>query len=117
MQPSKSILSRTSGGVVEANADPLVVGPDSAIFTIIFEGYAAFQIKNEMMSLLEPVDDFSTKLRSYEKSRFLNYMATATCASDWLDEPLKHFAVICVDHIIDVACTNDPILSMRAQAT
>ncbi|TAV75076.1 hypothetical protein [Rhizobium leguminosarum] len=104
--------------VVEANADPLVVGPDSAIFTILFEGYAAFQIKNETMSLLEPAEDFSKKLRIYEKSRFLNHVATSTWAleyaSDWLGEPLKHFAVICVDHIIDVACSSDPILSMRA---
>ncbi|MGO6818591.1 hypothetical protein [Rhizobium leguminosarum] len=106
--------------VVEANADPLVVGPDSAIFTILFKGYAAFQIKNETMSLLEPDEDFSKKLRIYEKSRFLNHVATSTWAleyaSDWFGEPLKHFAVICVDHIIDVACPSDPILSMRALA-
>ncbi|NYJ12005.1 hypothetical protein GGI64_003063 [Rhizobium leguminosarum] len=99
--------------VVEAHADPLVVSPDSAIFTILFEGYAAFRIKNEMMSLLEPGEDFSKKLRNYEKSLFLNHMATATCASDWLSKPLKHFAVICLDHIVDVACTREPILSMR----
>ncbi|WP_245317570.1 hypothetical protein [Rhizobium sp. N122] len=102
--------------IVEAHADPLIVDLDSAIFTILFEGYAAFQIKSEMMSLLEPTDDFSKKLRIYEKSRFLNHMATATCASDWIGEPLKHFAVICLDHIVDVACTCEPILSVRKRS-
>ncbi|QWW66844.1 hypothetical protein [Rhizobium sp. WYJ-E13] len=95
------------------NANRLVVSPDSAIFTIRFEDYASFQIMNETMTLPETDEDFSKKLRSYEKSRFLDYMATATCASDWLSEPLRHFRVICVNHIIDVACIEAPIISTK----
>jgi hypothetical protein len=94
-------------------ANRLIVSPDSAIFTIHFENYASFQIINETMSLLETAEDFSKKLRRYEKSRFLDYMKTATCAEDWLSDPVRHYGVICVDHVINVACVSDPIISMK----
>jgi hypothetical protein len=114
--PPADFEIRTSEDVrrfIENHTKALAIGSDSANFTIHFKNYASFHITNEIMSLTEAHGDRSKNLRSYETSRFLDHMATATCASDWLSEPLRHFRVICVNHIIDVACLDDPVISTK----
>ncbi|MBL0374533.1 hypothetical protein JJB09_21190 [Rhizobium sp. KVB221] len=98
-----------------------ILGPGRAIttlagfyaFTIIFENYVAFSTRNESYAL-DYSEEFGGKLlRSYRKSGFLDHVAEATWATDNHPGPLNHFSVACLDHVVDVVCTGDPIISMR----
>lgn len=90
--------------------------PSSREFTITFENYIGFSIRSESYVNAELEDDYSKKLRSYTKSTFLDFIDTSTFAQQCLDEPVLHFAVVCADHVVDVACTTPPTIEWNSIA-
>ena len=51
-----------------------------------------------------------TRFRIYSKSHFIEYMGTATFASDQYPGPMQHYEVVCENHIIDVLSTEPPAI-------
>ncbi|WP_170765304.1 hypothetical protein [Ruegeria lacuscaerulensis] len=90
--------------------------PSYREFTITFENYVGFSIRNESYVNPEPNEDYSKKLRSYTTSTFLDFIASSTFAQQYSDEPILHFAVVCSDHVVDVACTAPPAIEMNTIA-
>lgn len=90
--------------------------PSFREFTITFENYVGFSIRSESYVNPEPEEDYSKKLRSYSKSTFLDFITNSTFAQQYLDEPILHFAVVCSDHVVDVACTAPPTIECNSIA-
>ena len=90
--------------------------PSFREFRITFENYVGFSIRNESYVNPEPEEDYSKKLRSYPKSTFLDYIASSTFAQQLMDESVLHFAVVCSDHVVDVACTAPPTIEFTSIA-
>jgi len=90
--------------------------PSFREFTITFEDYVGFSIRSESYVVPEPEEDYSKKLRSYSNSVFLDFMENSTVAQQVLEEPLLHFAVVCVDHVVDVACAAPPTIEFNSIA-
>ncbi|MEM7089841.1 MAG: hypothetical protein AAF496_09725 [Pseudomonadota bacterium] len=90
--------------------------PSYRELTITFENYIGFSIRNESYVNPEPREDYSKKLRSYTSSAFLNFIRDSTFAQEYLDEPMLHFAVVCSDHVIDVACASPPTIEVTTIA-
>ncbi|WP_150526827.1 hypothetical protein [Roseibium sediminis] len=90
--------------------------PNFRTFTITFENYVGFSIRSESYVEPEPEEDFSRKLRSHSRSAFLDFIQKSTFADQVLDEPILHYSVVCLDHVIDVACTALPIIECQSIA-
>ena len=90
--------------------------PSFKAFTITFENYVGFSIRNESYVNPEPEEDYSKKMRSYSRSTFLDFIASSTFAQQIINEPILHFAVVCSDHVVDVACTAPPIIKFTSIA-
>lgn len=97
---------------------PIEPDSGSAHFTIVFERYTAISIINESYAEGDTektpgiVDKTNKNIRSYEKSHFRDYMSAVTFATDNHPGPQKHFEISCLNHIINVVCENDPIITI-----
>ena len=87
---------------------PIASNSDSAKFKLTFHNYIVFAVHNESYMNVGKDEDFSKKLRTYEKSVFLNYIGESTFAGPEYPGPFKHFAVVCLNHVIEVACSGEP---------
>ena len=88
---------------------PVESTEQSRLFEIVWQGYVAYSVRNE--SFVEP-DEYESaaggRLRIYSKSRFLDFIRTATLARYEYPGPIQHIGVNCEDHIVDVASTSEP---------
>lgn len=91
-------------------------GPSCREFTITFENYVGFSIKDESYAVPEGKEDYARKLRSYSKSAFLNFIEASTFAADVMAQPIHHFAIVCENHVIDVACAKLPAIQFTSIA-
>ena len=98
---------------VTANSSLIEVTPESARFTIIFERYLAFSARDETYVIPEEEEDFSKKLRTYDRSKFLDFVESSTWY--WDDQtPLSHHAVVCLNMVVDIVCRGNPRISIAA---
>ncbi|MBY3383830.1 MULTISPECIES: hypothetical protein [Rhizobium] len=96
-----------------AEAHPLMTKEGYDAFTIIFESYVCFSVRNETYAIPEDDEDYSRRLRTHEQSAFLDFVSKGTWASSDHPGPFVHYAVICEDHVIDIACNSEPIIEHR----
>jgi len=103
-------------------ADPPVPGavpvfPDSTtpVFEVIFESCVGYLVRNESYARNLPEESWegSPTVRQYNASAFLEYIRRSTIATDDYPGPLRHYAVICVDHVVDVVSTVPPVVRPR----
>jgi hypothetical protein len=90
------------------------VAPDSTTptFELLFESYVAYLVRNESYARNLPDEtwDGSRTFRQYSASAFLEYIRQSTIATDSYPGPVRHFAVVCVDHVVDVVSLVPPIV-------
>jgi hypothetical protein len=98
---------------------PILPDEGSAHFTLIFENYLAVSIINESYddgdgaSSTEWLADKSVKtISSYDKSHFRDYVSAVTFAIDDFPGPQRHFEIGCMDHILNVICRDNPIITI-----
>ncbi len=96
---------------VFAGARPILTKPGYFAFTITFENYIAFGIRNEIYALPEKHEDFQKVLRTYDTSAFLDYVQKSTSATPNHPGPFTHYALICSDHVFDVICQDKPVVT------
>jgi hypothetical protein len=102
-------LDRILGESYAIRSDPTFRG-----FTITFKNYVCFAIRNESYAEAELGEDFSKTLRTYSRSAFLDFIANSTCAKQIIGRPILHFSVICLDHVVDVACIAPPLIEITS---
>jgi hypothetical protein len=88
-------------------------GPGCKVFEIYWPNYIAYAVENESYALDHP-DDIKSRGRlfvEYSKSAYLEYLSKASFASPDYPGAYKHWAVLCLDHIVNVAAIAAPRIS------
>jgi hypothetical protein len=89
-------------------ASPIESTEDCRSFELTWRHYVAYLVTEEVVGSCGNYDDeeFTGKLlRIYTKSHFLNHLAKDTGAHT---EPIRHYKLICLNHLIDVAAYVPP---------
>lgn len=95
--------------------DCFAIGIDegSSIIQIDIERYIGYSILNESFTLWDEYQKFiGDAFRIYSKSRFLDFISAGTFANEDYPGPYRHYGIVCFNHIIDVASTQDPIVQI-----
>ena len=87
--------------------------PGCAHFTITFEEFVMFAVRDESFAKPEEDEDFSPKLRTHKHSTLLDYFKKSSREYWDIEGPVKHMSVVCLDRIVDVICRKDPVIFMR----
>jgi hypothetical protein len=95
---------------------PIESRPGCKTFELYWRRYAAYLVTEEMVGSTAAggYDDqvFTGKLlRVYSKSHFLDHLARDTGGNA---DPLQHYKVICLNHLIDVAAYAPPEIRVIA---
>ncbi|ASR46573.1 hypothetical protein B4V02_07735 [Paenibacillus kribbensis] len=81
-----------------------------------FEWYIGYSIRNESYTVWDDYEQFDGKIfRIYSKSRYLDFIKTSTIATGDYPGPYKHYGISCLNHIIDIVSTSDPIITEVAR--
>ena len=79
------------------------------VFEVVWDSYIMYSVTNESYDRADEPRTFTGQLvRHYSASSFLEYVARSTFATDDYPGPHKHIAVLCLNHIINVASMNEP---------
>ena len=70
-------------------------------------------VRNESYAQPEVHEDYGKLLRTYENSRFLQHLHESTFGPSSDLEQYRHYGLICLNHVFDVACRRAPIVSAR----
>jgi hypothetical protein len=82
------------------------------IIQLDFECYIAYSVRNESYTALDDYEKFKGKIfRIYDKSRYLDFIKVGTFATDDYPGPFKHYGIICLNHIVDIVSTSEPIIT------
>jgi hypothetical protein len=96
-----------------STTSPIVVDDTTAAYEVIFEQYIAYAVLNETFTIWDDAERFEGNLfRIYSESKFLAYVGAGTIASADDPGPFKHYGVVCLNHIVEVASTVTPSIRM-----
>lgn len=97
---------------------PIVADELCAVYEIHFEDYIAYAVLNESYTVWDETEKFEGRLfRIYSESKFLAYIAAGTIATHDYPGPFKHYGVACLNHIIEVASTKPPTVTLLRPST
>ena len=83
---------------------PVVTDENCFAYEITFDTYIAYSVRNESFCEWNEAEKFSGKLfRIYSKSSFLDYIKSATFASEDFTGKFNHYGIIAAHHNIDIA--------------
>jgi hypothetical protein len=90
---------------------PIESNEASRLFELRWENYVAYSVSNESFATTDEVEQFSGRLyRLYSCSHFLDYVRKATFATDEYPGPLRHVGILCLNHIVDIAAVEEPMI-------
>jgi hypothetical protein len=106
--------SRTVAGVAFTELHAIESNENSRLFEIIWEHYIAYNIMNESYARVDDYDvaQSGKLMKIYSRSHFLDYLALASIASEDYPGPFRHYCLICLNHVIDVACSTPPTINL-----
>jgi hypothetical protein len=100
-----------------AQAAPIEHRKGDRVFELFWPSYVGYSVRNESFTVRDQAEQFEgTVFRLYSKSRYLDFIAQATIASDDYPGPFKHWGIICLNHIIDIVAAHDPIVQINGAA-
>ena len=88
---------------ISRDASPIRSTPECKTFELIWDRYVAYLVTNESVSSGDPDKEEAYSgnvFREYTKSHFLKHLSRDTDAHF---EPVHHYKLICLNHIIDIA--------------
>lgn len=93
-------------------AEPFMDGEKSSpIIQVDFHSYIAYSIKNEFFTSGDDYEEFDGKtFRIYKKSRYLDFISNGIFASKDFPKPYKHYGICCIDNVVDIISTSEPIV-------
>jgi hypothetical protein len=98
------IAGSVISGVHRISADD-----STAVYEVTFAGYIVYAVRNESYASRDEQEVWQGKsFRVYSKSRFLDFVGSATFASAEYPGPFAHYGLGCQDHILDIASTAQP---------
>jgi hypothetical protein len=106
--------SRKIAGARFTELHPIESGENCRLFEIIWENYIAYDVVNESYARVDDYDVVQSGklMKIYLRSHFLDYLALASIASEGYPGPFKHYGLICLNHVVNVACPNPPTINI-----
>lgn len=101
-----------------AESNAIVHGPGCRVFSLRWSRYIGYSVDNESYSLPEPESSQGEGrlLVEFTNSAYLSYLKHVTFAADDYPGPFRHWAVYCLDHIVNVASQDPPDVHVMAGA-
>jgi hypothetical protein len=97
-------------------AVPILPLPDAVPLELVWEHYIAYAVRNESYAKAEDRATWSppvSQLIERRNSAFLDFLMRTTIASDEFPGPLRHWELTCLNHVIDVVSTSEPLIALR----
>ena len=87
-------------------------------FEIRWSSYISYAVRSEHYCAWDDEEIWTGKhvLRLYSKSKFLDFVAAATFATDDFPGPFKHFQIQSLYQIIDIASCDEPVVTVSVRA-
>ena len=86
---------------------------DSHAYEIYFDSYIGYSVIDESYAAPSDSEIFAGKIYCiYEKSAYLDYLFNASCACEDYPGRFKHYGFNCLNHVIDIASTDEPTIKM-----
>lgn len=99
------------GGIEDVRS--IKVLSESELYSFKFQHFVSYNVTDEMFIQNSKDDLFEGgKLRSFSKSRFLEYVSATTWATADFPGELMHFQLNTLDHTIDVVTAEPPELGL-----
>ncbi len=97
-----------------AGSKGIVHGPGCRVFELVWPSYVGYSVENECYASPEPRESVGEGrlLVVYTQSVYLSYLSKATFASASYPGSFKHWALCCLNHIVNVASVEDPVITM-----
>ena len=106
--PSSDVII---GGTAIKDTRAIESAPDSPLFELLFTDYVAYAVRNESFARdLEGGLPSESWFCSFQTSPFLDFVETTTFAGEAWPGPYTHYSVWCLNHVIDVAATEEPTI-------
>lgn len=88
---------------------PIVHETGCRVFSLRWPTYIAYSIRNESYVTPDDYEQFEGRLFvKYSKSRYLDFVGSATFATSEYPGPYAHYGIYCLNHIIDVVSISTP---------
>lgn len=88
--------------------DPI---PGKKPIELFWEEYIAYAVRNESYAISEEGQSpLESMLSERSGTAFLAFVAKSTLATNEFPGPFKHWELVCLNHVIDVASTTPPII-------
>ncbi len=87
------------------------INDNENIYKIYFPYYIAYSVINESFDTNDLSKTYTgEKIRIYDKSNFLNFLKCETFATDDYSGKFLHYKIITLNHIINIASQEEPII-------
>jgi hypothetical protein len=97
------------GDAVIGGGTRIDVKEESRVFELVWSQYVAYGVLNESYANVDDPETFEgSAFRVYSKSHFMNYVSRASFASAEYPGPMRHQAIVCSHHVIDVVSVELP---------
>ena len=97
-----------------AGSKAIVHGPGCQVFELVWPSYIGYSVENESYASPEPKESVGEGrlIVIYTQSVYLRYLSKASFASADYPGPFKHWALCCLNHIVNVASTEEPVITV-----
>lgn len=91
---------------------PIIVGPQSRAFQLVWAGYVGYSVTNESYSVKGKADLIASGrlLVAYEASAYLDHLRHVTWDIGDVFGPIVHVRILCLNHTIDVVGFGPPVV-------
>jgi hypothetical protein len=100
---------------IVGKARPVVIEEDCPQYEIRFDNaYVTYQVSNESFAFNNESDQYEGKvIRVYSRSAYMDYTLQHTFANDIFPDRMKHYSIVCQNHVIDVIAFGEPVITKR----
>jgi hypothetical protein len=101
-----------------AGSNAIVHESGCKVFELFWPSYIGYSVENESYALPEPKESVGEGrlMVVYTKSMYLSYLSKATLATPDYPGPFKHWALCCLNHIVNVASVEEPVITVSHAA-
>ena len=101
------------GGLEMTDSRGIRVTKDSQVYEVVFDTYIGYSVIDESFALPNDEEVFDGRLFCvYEKSDYLDYLKKSSFACDDHPGPFKHYGFNCLNHIVNVASVDEPVIKL-----
>jgi hypothetical protein len=97
-----------------AGSKAIVHGLGCQVFELFWPSYVGYSVENESYASPEPKDSVGEGrlVVVYTQSVYLTYLSKASFASADYPGLFKHWALLCLNHIVNVASVEEPVVTV-----